>query len=302
MTGERGATCDYLPIYALPYWGTIGEFVRAAVAEASAGSDRDKTSLYVATTPLVLWCWQTRGLPLERGRIFRAAVIEEFIHRGMPDHLQSSRATIRSSLWRALEVLDPAEAARTRRAIPRSKPTEPYTTQDVASLHSWAATQRTERRRSDALALLSLGFGAGLATRELLEVTVGDIDVTAAGVSVSVWASRPRVVPVLPEWHRPIQRLLVERRGDQGWLFRPGREGTDPGQVTDFVLRARTTLDIRPSRMRTTWLVRHLELGTSPSRLLQMSGLRNLAALDKVTHFVPSSGVTNPHHPAERSA
>ena len=289
MNDVREPGHDYRPINALPYWDVIGEFVNDAVADTAARSGREVTALYPAAVAFVLWCWQSRGTPLKRQRIFRQDTVEEFIHLGMTRYARGSKATHRSTLSLMVEALNPAETVRARRAIPRSEPTKPYTASEIAALHSWAIAQGTPRRQSDALALLALGLGAGLATRELLGVRVADLDMRSDQIHVIVWESRPRVVPLLAAWQRPLRRLQNNLRATD-WLFRPGRIGANPGQITDFLLRARTELDVRPSRMRTTWLLEHLLSGTPPQELLRISGLKNLAALDKIATFAPSTG------------
>jgi integrase len=226
---------------------------------------------------------------LEVPRIFRWQVLEEFIHRGMTGYLSGSRATHRSTLTLVVEVLNPADVRQHHRPIPRSKPTEPYTVAEVAALYSWATSQGTVRRRKDALAILALGLGAGLATREILGVKAGDIESSANRLLVMVWEGRPRVVPILDAW-QPMMRRVLNDADPESWLFRPGRATATSGQITDFLLRARTDLDVRPARMRTTWLLEHLAIGTAPKELLRISGLKNLAALDKITQFAPRMG------------
>ena len=292
MSDDSGLRAAYTPILALPYWPIIGGFVEAAVRDSASVSERDERDLFAAATPMVLWCWKARGTPLERPRIFRHSMIEQFIHLGMPGARPGSQSTLRSALWRMAEALNPADAHGAHRPIPRSAPTPPYTASEVAALHSWAKTQGTARRRIDALALVTLGLGAGLATRELLEVRTGDIGIqTNPGgldaASIVVWRDRPRVVPVQPDWIRTLQLVLASRSGDV-FVFCPGRENVTDGQVTNFLARSRTTLDVRPARMRTTWLVHHLTAGLPAEQLLRISGLQNYAALDKLVPFLPA--------------
>ena len=291
MTETEPTRPAYLPILALPYWATIGPFIEAAVSDSAAICGRSERDLFAAATPMVLWAWQARGIPLERGRVFRHSLVEQFIHLGMPGAARGSQATLRSTLWRMTEVLNPADAHGDHRPIPRSKPTAPYSVAAIAELYSWANTQGTPARSRNALALLCLGFGAGLATRELLDVRVTDISTDqsldgSATAAVVVWSDRPRVVPFRPEWTRTLHTVLSDTP-DDSWLFRPGRTGTSPGKVTDFLTRSRTHLDVRPTRMRTTWLLQHLAEAMPAAGLRRISGLKNYAALDKLTPFVP---------------
>jgi hypothetical protein len=294
VPGRRSDHWDaslYIPVFALPYWENLGPFVRRVVDECAGRVDRTPEALYAAVTPLALWAWQVHGEALTIERVFRGRLVEDFIHRGMTQHLPHSRATIRSTLWRILELLAPGEAEYARRPISRSRPTAPYSEAEVADLYGWALGQQTEHRRMDALALLALGCGAGLATRELLTVSGVNclLDPTGA-VTVRVSGTRERDVPVLPQWRRTLTRVVDTR--PEVLLFRPNRDGAGEGQVTDFLLRHRSRVDVKPAKMRATWLVTHLTLGTSPAQLLRISGLSTLASLDRLRPFVPSSGVS----------
>jgi integrase len=300
------ANASYRPILALPYWHIIGTFIDEAVAETAAATGRQERSLYPAVSVFVLWCWQSRGTPLERRRIFRKTTVEEFVHLAMTGYSAGSRSTHRATLWLMVETLNPADLNRNHRSLPRSAPTAPYTRAEIATLRSWSLAQATERRQHDATALLALGLGAGLAARELLGVRRSDITDDAAEkicvineatgeivdnvvddagrLTVTVRGDRARNIPVLIEWAKPLRKILNDLNPDE-WVFRPGRISATSGQVTDFLLRARTTLDIRPARMRTTWLLNHLHAGTPPHELLRISGLKNFAALDKIAVF-----------------
>jgi len=281
----------YLPILALPYWDIIGEFVETSVAACLPHTDRDERDLHAAAVPMVLWCWQSRGMPLETQRIFRKVMIDQFVHLGMPGAARGSQSTLRSTLWRMTEILNPSTASGPHRPISRSAPTQPYSPGDVAELVSWAATQGTAVRRRDARTMLALGLGAGLAARELLEVQTTDVMIDTKGLKpeaqIVVWRERTRVVPVLERWVSPLMQTLSEIPADS-WVFRSGRQGSTPGQVTDFLTRSRSPLDVRPVRMRATWLVEHLTQGTPAAEVLRISGLQNFAALDRHMPFVKS--------------
>jgi hypothetical protein len=289
MTDPRPA---YMPILALPCWDIIGSFIEATVTECLRHTDRSPKDLYAAATPMVLWCWRARGTPLEGRRIFRKVMIDQFIHLGMPGAARGSQASLRSTLWRMSEILNPAEDAAARRPIARSAPTRPYSPDDVAELVSWAATQGTAVRRRDARTMLALGLGAGLAARELLDVQTTDViidnDAPTPQARIVVWHERTRVIPVLPRWVSPLIHTLSEVPAG-GWLFRSDRHRSTPGQITDFLTRSRSPLDVRPVRMRATWIVEHLTLDTPANEILRIAGLKNYAALDRLTQFVPKS-------------
>ena len=282
----------YLPVNARAYWDVLESAVTPAVVAAARALGREEHTLYPPAVALALWAWQTRGIAPETRKIFRRRMVEEFVHLGMRAYTRGSRATYRSALLAIADAVTP-EHEKTL-PIPRSEPTEPYTVAEIAALHSWAICQGSASRRRDAGVLLALGLGAGLATRELLAVRSTDLDWREGGLHVLVWDSRPRAVPVLPQWTAPLVDLTVDGDRDR-WAFRPGRQGVRSAQVTDFLHRGhQTDLDVRPARMRTTWLLTHLAGGTAPRELLRIAGLENLAALDRIARFLPTHHATAP--------
>ncbi|HWL77592.1 hypothetical protein [Microbacterium sp.] len=286
MTREhKTASGEFRPVKAAAYWDVLEPVVRSAVAATARVTDRDPRGLYPIATAFALWAWQSKGLELDARRMFRRSVVEEFVHRGMSSYSRGSRATYRSTLLAIVAAVTPPQDQPF--PVPRSEPTPPYRSAEVAALRSWASSQGSPERRRDAWVLLGLGFGAGLATRELLALRTDDVEVREDEVRVMVWEGRPRLVPVLPAWDKPIRDVIGEGGVDR-WVFRPGRQGVRSAQVTDFLHRGHTTeLDVRPARMRTTWMLAHLKTGTPPQELLRIAGLENLAALDRITRFLP---------------
>lgn len=275
----------YRSTRAAEYWGVVEQVVTAAVERTARVTGRPARALFPIAAAFAVWAWQTKGVELTMHRVFRKHLVEEFAHRGMSGHTRGTRATYRSALNLMVAAITPATEA--TYPIARSDPTPPYSAAEINSLLSWANAQTSPSRRIDARVLLALGFGAGLATRELLAVRVEDVFITTELVQVMVWNERPRLVPVLSEWETPL-RAAGHDRPQHALLFRPGRTTIRAAQVTDFLHRGhRTTLDVRPSRMRTTWMLAHLRAGTSPGDLLRIAGLENLAALDRIARFLP---------------
>ncbi|WP_136042256.1 MULTISPECIES: hypothetical protein [unclassified Microbacterium] len=293
--GDEAGNGTFAPKKAARYWTTLEPVVTAAVNKTASRTGREARSLYPVATAFVLWAWQTRGLDLDVARIFRRRVVEEYVHRGMESFTRGSKATYRSVLLTIVGAVTPPSDVPF--PIPRSDPTPPYTSAEIAVLRSWASAQGSAVRRRDAAVLLAMGFGAGLATRELLSVRTGDVDIRGDEIHILVWSGRPRLVPVLTAW-QPGLRAAINELGDDQWVFRVGRTGVRSAQVTDFLHRGHTTkLDVRPARMRTTWLLAHLQAGTPPRDLLRIAGLEHLAALDRIRQFLPSRAPLPPSKP-----
>jgi integrase len=280
------ASREYEPVRAGPYWPYIGAFVRAAVTDAAPRTAYSERELYAAATPLTLWAWQTAAMPLEREVIFALHTIERFIAVGLPQYRsKSGRNTIRSRLLRINEVLlHPPSPPPRLRPLGRSDPSMPYTAAEVAALKSWATTQNTPGRRSNAEALLALGLGAGLAGREIVNLTVSDIRADDDGVLVEVRGDRARVVPVLREWERSL-REHVDLACDT-WVFREQHVSDNRNLITDFVSRSEGKIQLQARRMHATWIVHHLEAGTPLVPLMRAAGLTSPEALDRFLKFV----------------
>jgi integrase len=181
-------------------------------------------------------------------------------------------------------VRDPIDPANLR-ALGRSEPSIPYTFRELITLRSWALAQGTENRRLNAAALLSLGIGAGLTGREIVNLTVDDIQTDENGVLVHVRGDRERTVPVLREWESALQTKVAGASITEP-AFRPGRTTANRNLITDFVSRANGKVALQARRMRATWLVHHLEAGTPLVLLLAAAGLSSPEALDRFLKFV----------------
>ena len=282
-----GATYAYTPELAAKYWPAIGPFIEAAVGDAAPWSTYSERALFAAATPLTLWAWQTAGLPLDRSTIFSLATIDRFVGVGLVTYsTAASRNTLRSRLLRMSELLvTQTSNPRSLRPLGASASTAPYSKAEVSALKSWARSQRTGDRLRSAECLLALGLGAGLSGKEIIATRIDDIEVDDMGVVVRVRGARPRAVPVIRQW----ERALVEQAGAsnaEGWAFRKGQAGDNPNLISDFVSRSRGKIDLQARRMRTTWIVGHLDAHTPPFMLLRAAGMQSLEALNRFAHHL----------------
>ena len=276
------------PKVAAPYWNEIGDFSLAAVEEAGPAIPYRQGELLRAATGLTLWAWQTSGLPLERDVIFRRHTIERFVAEGLAHYTNSGRTTRRSQLLRMAEfLLGPKVMPPRMRPIGLPEALAPYTHEQLASFRSLAATQSPRHRLVNAEVLLSLGFGAGLAAREITNLRVGDIRVDNEGVLVDVTGDRPRTVPLLAEWEPAIIEL-VQRARPVDWAFLPGRTKAYKNVVTNFVYWSGTEEETpQTPRMRSTWVVHQLSRGVHVVPLLQAAGVKSLEAIARYVKYVP---------------
>jgi len=279
-------TNAYEPTLSTFVWLSIKDFVDDVIADVAGRTDYDAAQLYAAVSRLVAWTWQRAGLPLDRRQVFALTTIERFIDSGLPQYRTAAgRNTIRSRLLRVSELaLPPSKDGRTLRPLGGSDPTSPYSMAETITLRSWAARQATKARRSNAAALIALGMGAGLGNLEIAALRARDVDVDDLGLLVHVSGDRPRVVPLLREWETGLA-AHVKLLGAGDWLFRQHRTGDDHNVIGNFVAKDPLPFALQTRRMRSSWIVRHLEMGTPPILLMHSAGVSSLEALDRFVRF-----------------
>jgi hypothetical protein len=207
-------------------------------------------------------------------------LIEHYVAAGMGESSESTWATRRAILRRVAARLDPAPPALPSPiAYRRVKP--PYASWEIARYRQAVEAQPTAARRWSGRALLGLGLGCGLDRPDL--AWVRGVDVTTAGDAVTVTVSggpRPRRVVALSDYAELIEQCAMVA-GDR--LLIGGRTLGRHNVTTPILTRLaedRSIPPILPARLRSTWLVRHLDLRTPLSVLLAAAGLQSSRSLD----------------------
>lgn len=280
---------DYTPRLPEPDWDLIRSFVIAVVDDVAGKVAYPSASLMHTVTHHVHWAHLVAGFDLDRAALFRRAVIGYSVAM-MPTTSPSTMGRHRSILLRVGEVLTVIEVPDPLPPLAAADPTVPYRASDVEDLRAWAYLQRTPADVRSAQALLALGLGAGLPTRELARVTRSGVSDDAKYVTVGHGADA-RVVPLLGEWVADLAEVRTTITDDGTTLFRPG-VAFHKNTVVTFVKRT-IGIGLRPTtqRMRATWLVHHLACGTPMQDLLFMAGLKSMDALVRYQRFLPAPGL-----------
>lgn len=285
---------SFVPVLPTENWRVIESFVRAAVADCADKTPYKVRPLLTATFSFVHWCWQSAGLPLERGLVFNRDVIAEYAANGCSHLAPASRGNVRSRLLRMSEILLPPDKRVARLApLPPAAAAQPYSRAEITILRGWATGQNTALRTEVAHVLLALGLGAGLAAQEIAGVRIKDVTIDDEGILVHVTGKRARTVPVLSEWEPVLADLRGTKVAQESFLLIPDRTKSFPNLITGFV-RKSAGAQLRPQtqRMRATWVVTHLIVGTPVRALLKAAGVDSLEAFTRFVPFIPTMDAT----------
>ncbi len=278
---------NYVPKIPAEHWDAIGGFVRSAITDIEPVSPKMAKKALGAVTAFVHWAWLL-GYELDRKVVFDRFAIEEFIAVGYPPNWSNgTRRNMRTQLFSVSQVLLGAEARIPRlNPLPGESPSKPYSKDEIIALRSWAKGQATLTRRRDAIVLLALGAGAGLKVEDFFPLRRRDIVEIGGAVVVNVGGKRPRQVPVLAEWECELREAISTMSPDV-YVFSQGRTGRNKNTVTNFVDRTSGVFKPHTFRLRVTWLVHHLTVGTPVKPFLAAAGVYSSDMLTRYLQFVP---------------
>jgi integrase len=279
----------YRPRHAPPEWDAVAGLVRALVAASARMAGYDVERLLHATARLAIWC-ERSGLPRDADVWLRHETIDAFILTGCTDLSPRSAQTYRAWLRRIRAAL--AWAERGEQAPPAMTAptgvTPPYSSGELAGLHTWAE-HLPDRARADALALMTLAGGCGLAPGELAQVRGSDIRITGTGPVVIDAPALDRLIVARACWENQLA-ALAEAAGD-AYLFRPGRTTPHAKNLIGSWCSAHRPGPGLPAisarRLRSSWIVELLSARIDTNVVAAAAGLASPAALARYQHFVP---------------
>jgi len=267
-------------------WAAIAEFTRSAATDFSPRHEDEARNVLFGIARLADWTHHTAGHPLRREIVLDPRNIDDFIKRGYPVAERSRKSSVRNYLHILSAELGHGDEAR-RRA--RKKVTvdryAPYTPAEYANFRLTGKTVSTDHRQHVWSTALALGAGFGLITPELFEVRPDDLVEDERGLILTV---RGRTVTCLPEWEREVL-AAVGRRPDDAWLL-VDELPSDPATFLHNLLRLAATTAHQDrfvvERLRTTWIVRHLEAGTPVQAILRGLGATTTKSIERCLRYV----------------
>lgn len=271
---------SYRPLIGAASWTQIAGFVEATVeARCSQSTTAWRYQHLHALTYFCDWVIATQMVPLEQS--LRADVIDTYIVERARE-IKGSVATRERAMLRRLAGLE--NTFSTSKLAAPSTPAAPYNEADIIELHSWALHQRTEYLHRACLATFTLCLGCGLTAGEALATRGRDIIEIAEHSALAVHIAG-RTVPVMARWHDELAALksLVP---DDELIIAPNAASRDA--ALRGILTSTPNFIPNPRRMRTTWLLTHVDAGTHLSTVLAAAGLTSLETLRRnLPHLSP---------------
>jgi hypothetical protein len=266
-------------------WDEVRRFVRECISRLDW--DSDSPAAWRALRELArISSWAvSQGLPLDVEVILDPDTVERFIAVGLAD--DPSRATYRAVLRRIGPRLTRRAPWQPRPpAVARRQVAPPYTADELELLRADALVQPTMSRIRAARALLALGAGAGLDGRWVARVTAVDVQRVGDSVLIAVGEPSPRRVPVLAGWEAEVLKLAATAGGE----FLVGGYSTSKnraGALAAWLVVPNGHPRLSTSRLRSTWLVAHLTLGTRLPELARAAGLQGVTVLSDLLPNIP---------------
>jgi hypothetical protein len=227
-------------------------------------------------TRLCAWCL-SQGIALDWEVVLDPDTVERFISVGIRD--DRCRGTYRATLRRLGPLLtskapwEPrAEAVNRRRVAP------PYSFEELELLWRDAQHQATPARLRAGQALIALGACAGLDGRWSTRVAAEDIVCRDGIVFMRVGEPSARIVPVLARWEQVVLEL-AESAGDEFLVGGQSLAINRAGDLARKFVVGHGHPKLSAPRLRSTWLVHHLTVGTRLPELALAAGLSGVTVL-----------------------
>lgn len=265
-------------------WTAVRPFVVDCIE--ALGLAAGASSLRTVRVLARLAAWAVgEGMPLDVEVVLDPDTVERFATSGAAVGVSAS--TYRSVLRRVGPLLTETAPWEERGGgLARRQVAKPYTAVELAELRSDALNQPTAGRIRAARALLALGAGAGLDGRWVAKVRPADVERTNGGVLLAVGEPVARRVPVLADWEDEVVDLAA-RAGAEVLVGGRSQSRNRAGELAASLLVGNGHPRFSASRLRSTWLVAHLALGTRLPELARAAGLRGVTVLSDLLEFVP---------------
>lgn len=197
---------------------------------------------------------------------------------------ETTMATFRSCLRRIGEVTNPKAPWEFAPVRAHRHVKVPYCPAEIAQLEAQIPRMTPEHARC-AEGLFVLGLGAGLDGRWAAKVTTDDVTPLPGGGHLVTVAGR--VVPVLAAYDTRLRALLAQCAPGEFLIGGSARHADAAHEAANRLRLDPKGPKLELARLRSTWLVNHLTVGTRLPELMEAAGLETLTVLGDLVEFVP---------------
>ena len=280
MSGGEGVAlyvCAYVPAgISEDRWAQVRELVVDQVLRLNVGLQTMRRCVR-ALAYLASWCLD-QHVPVDVEHVLDPDTVERYCAEGLSG-TEAAVSRVRGDLRRLGRTLT-ATAPWEPLPVPlaRTKLSPPYSRAELLVIERDIVRQATPLRRTTAQAMWLLGLGAGLDGRWNTKVKgtavsrVGDVVVVAVPDPVA------RLVVVRAAYATALLELAAEV--GEGLLVGARKVSKNsPSELAAGITIDGGRLEFSPARLRSTWLVAHLEAGTQLPVLLRAAGMRTFGSL-----------------------
>lgn len=283
----------YRPQLPAAQWEAVREFTITNAVRMRPRTYENARRIMCMSARFAAWVWTVTGAELTVERVYTQNNVYRYLQECMRDRSESHRWGLVRQLGTIAETLTDTTNIR-RLPAPHLPGRVPFTLSEVGVIHGWAMVLRTPLQRQNAWAILGLAGGAGLRSHEIAEARIGDIETTPAGLIVTVHShgDRPsRRVPVMRPWDRTLLRSIEGRTDPDEFVFRGYRwDEYRPRAIQTFLTEHPSRVRPTVSRLRSTWIVAHLNNGASLTLIMAIAGFVSTVSLDRhLIHAAPPS-------------
>jgi integrase len=261
----------------------ITAFVTLAVVAVAPQNCFTCEQVTAPVARLAIWAHHARAFPLLPSLLFSPEVLELFVAEQLVAG-EISAGTLRNYRAHLVRVGSALglTGAFAQTPIQRVQGTGPYSKDEILGYTLWARGRSSPRSRARAGMILALSMGAGLRNEEVLAVRASDV-ISADEMWVRVRGDHDRLAPVRAEW-RPMLRKRLESLASDDYVY-PDADKMPTGHITGWLASLKDAP--QGQRLRTTWLVHHLENRTDIASLLAWAGIARGESLARYLPYLP---------------
>lgn len=265
--------------------GGMGEFILDLVRRGQCSGKATVRQLLSEASLYVDWALD-QGVPMTIGDLMDHAVIDRWVATNSAGKSDITWGNRHSRIRNLARHVNPGPSAPPRpEPFTRKAVQAPYSRAEVAAIERLAIAQPTRRLRRQLCAMVGLGLGAGLSSRDLRHLRRSHVHLCPSGrLVVHVPGDNARTVPVLPRYVTFLEAGLQGLKDDDLVLGQqPERRKITAGIVATAAID-HSAITLRQARLRATWL---LELITTPVALADLMSMAGLTGGSSLVDLLP---------------